>query len=88
MPSCKFFKPMPDGCYGWCCHPAAQPGDQCIYNSGEDVDCIIREPIMTSMQLTKDTLDRLRAFGYPAEKALIKVLDIVESLPEIPASAE
>lgn len=71
---------MSDGCFGWCKHPEAQAGEQCIYNSDEDVDCIIREPIMTSMQVSKDTLDRLRVFGYPAEKALIKVLDIVESM--------
>lgn len=79
MPSCKFFRTMPDGCYGWCCHPGAQPGDQCIYNSGEDVDCIIREPVMTSMQISKDTLEALREYGYPAEAAVKKLLDIARS---------
>lgn len=79
MPSCKFLKLMPDGCYGWCCHPEAQPGDQCIYNSGEDVDCIIREPILTSMQISRDTLEALREYGYPAEAAVKKLLDIARS---------
>jgi len=30
------------------------------------------------MQISKDTLDRLRRFGYPAEKAIIAVLEVAE----------
>ena len=79
MFSCKFFQTMPDGCYGWCKHPEANAGDQCICNSGEDVDCIIREPVMTSMQISKDTLEELREYGYPAEKAIKKLLLLAKS---------
>lgn len=36
---------------------------------------------MTSMQVSRDTLEALREYGYPAEKALIRLLEIAESLP-------
>jgi hypothetical protein len=80
MPSCRFFKAGPDGCYGNCGHPEANH-EPCIYNSGEDVDCILREPVMTSMQISRDTLEALREYGYPAEKAVIRLLEIARSLP-------
>lgn len=34
---------------------------------------------MTSMQVSRDTLEALREYGYPAEKALIRLLEIAES---------
>ena len=78
MPSCRFFKTLPDGCNGRCIHPEAQPGDMCIHNLGEDVDCVIREPVVTSMQISRDTLEALREYGYPAENAVKKLLDIAK----------
>lgn len=78
MPSCIYRKDQPDGLHGWCEHPDARKGDTCILNTGDE--CVIRVPVITSMQVTKDNLDRLRAFGYPANKALEKVLDIAESI--------
>lgn len=81
MPSCRFFKTLPDGCYGRCLHPEVQgqPDDGCVFNQSDVDFCYLREPIMTSMQLSKDTLDELREYGYPAEKALIKLLEIAKS---------
>ncbi len=76
MPSCKFFKLQEDGFHGWCGHPDAHPGDACILNDNEE--CVIRKPILTSMQISVDTLEELRAYGYPAEKAIKKLLDIAE----------
>jgi len=75
MSSCRFFKVGADGCHGNCLHPEAS-SEPCIYNSGEDVDCVIREPVMTSMQISKDTLEELRGYGYPAENAVKKLLEI------------
>ena len=76
MPSCKFWIDQPDGFHSNCDHPEAH-GEPCVLNTEDE--CVIREPSMSSMQISKDSLERLRAFGYPAEKALIKVLDLVES---------
>ena len=76
MPSCKFLRLQADGFHGNCDHPEAH-GEPCILNA--DDECQIREPVITTMQLSKDTLDRLRRFGYPAEKALIALLDRAES---------
>jgi len=76
MPSCRFFELQKDGFHANCHHPEARPGETCILNT--EVFCDIREPIITSMQISKDTLDRLRRFGYPAEKALIAVLEVAE----------
>lgn len=76
MPSCKFLRLQADGFHADCHHPEAH-GEPCILNT--DDECLIRVPIITTMQLSKDTLDRLRRFGYPAEKALIALLDRAES---------
>jgi hypothetical protein len=70
-------KPMASGCYCYCIHPEAKPGEQCILNDGDE--CVIREPIMTSMQISRDTLEALREFGYPAEKAVIRLLEMTKS---------
>ena len=77
MPSCKFLRLQADGFHADCHHPEARPGETCILNTEDG--CLIREPVITTMQLSKDTLDRLRRFGYPAEKALIALLEIAES---------
>jgi len=74
MPSCKFIKLQADGFHGYCGHPEAQPGDACVLNSGEE--CDFREPIMTTMQISRDTLEALREYGYPAEKAVIRLLEM------------
>lgn len=82
MPSCRFFKVMSDGCYGWCNHPEAKAGDQCVFNQAEVDFCYLREPVMTSMQISKDTLEALREYGYPAERAVSRLLEIAQkSLP-------
>jgi len=78
MPSCRFAKLQADGFHADCHHPEARSGETCILNTEDE--CLIREPVITTMQLSKDTLDRLRKHGYPAEKALIALLDEVESL--------
>ena len=77
MPSCKFLRLQADGFHGNCGHPEAKPGEACILNTEDE--CQIREPVITTMQLSKDTLNRLRRFGYPAENALIALLDRAES---------
>lgn len=76
MPSCKFFIFQEDGVHGWCKHPESQPCDTCILD--ENDECVLRKPIMTSMQVSADTLEALRGYGYPAEKAIKKLLDIAE----------
>lgn len=76
MPSCRFLVLQKDGFHGDCGHPEAH-GEPCILNTEDE--CLIREPIITTMQLSKDTLDRLRRFGYPAEKALIALLEAAEN---------
>ena len=76
MPSCKFWKDQADDFHGWCEHPEAQPGTQCVLNTEDQ--CVLRVPIMTSMQISKDTLEALRDYGYPAENAVIKLIDIAE----------
>ena len=76
MPSCRFLVLQKDGFHANCGHPEAH-GEPCILNTEDE--CLIREPVITTMQLSKDTLDRLRRFGYPAEKALIALLDRAES---------
>ena len=76
MPSCKFLRLQADGFHGNCDHLEAH-GEPCILNA--DDECQIREPVITTMQLSKDTLDRLRRFGYPAEKALIILLEAAEN---------
>jgi hypothetical protein len=78
MPSCKFLKLQADDFYGDCGHPEAH-GEPCILNT-EDF-CDIREPIITTMQISKDTLEELREYGYPAEKAVIRLLEMAESQP-------
>lgn len=77
MPSCRFLVLQKDGFHANCDHPEARPGEPCILNTEEE--CLIREPIITTMQLSKDTLDRLRKHGYPAEKALIALLEAAEN---------
>lgn len=77
MLSCKFWKDQPDGFHGYCCHPEAQSGDVCVLDTEDH--CQIREPIITTMQISKDTLEELRAYGYPAEKAVIRLLEIAGS---------
>jgi len=77
MPSCIFWKDQPDGFHGYCKHPEAQPGDSCILNTEDE--CVIREPVMTSMQVSKDTLEAIREYGYPAEAAVKKLLEIAAS---------
>ena len=77
MPSCRFLVLQKDGFHADCHHPEARPGEPCTLNTEDE--CQIREPVITTMQLSKDTLDRLRRFGYPAEKALIALLDKAES---------
>ena len=76
MPSCRFWKDQPDGCHGNCLHPEVdgQPDNQCVLNNGDF--CYLREPVMTSMRISKDTLEALRAYGYPAENAVIRLLEI------------
>ena len=76
MPSCKFFKIQADGYHGFCHHPEAQPGDTCILD--ENDECVIRKPILTSMQISVDTLEELREYGYPAEKAIRRLLELVK----------
>lgn len=76
MPSCKFLRLQADGFHANCGHPEAH-GEPCILNTEDE--CLIREPVITTMQLSKDTLDRLRRFGYPAEKALITLLEAAEA---------
>jgi hypothetical protein len=76
MPSCRFLKLQADGFHADCGHPEAR-GEPCILNTEDG--CLIREPVITTMQLSKDTLDRLRRFGYPAEKALIALLEAAEA---------
>lgn len=76
MPSCKFWKDQADGFHGDCGHPEAH-GEPCILNTEDE--CLIREPIITTMQISKDTLEDLRKHGYPAEKAVIRLLEIAES---------
>lgn len=75
MPSCKFLRLQADGFHADCGHPEARPGDPCILNAEDE--CVIREPVMTSMQISRDTLEALRAYGYPAENAVIRLLEIV-----------
>jgi hypothetical protein len=77
MPSCKFLQLQADGFHGDCCHPEAH-GEPCILNTEEE--CLIREPIITTMQISKDTLEALREYGYPAERAVIRLLEIAESV--------
>lgn len=78
MPSCKFLELQPDGFHGWCKHSEARSGETCILN--ENDECVLRKPILTSMQISVDTLEELRAYGYPAEKA-IKALLAAKKLP-------
>jgi hypothetical protein len=73
MPSCKFLRLQADGFHANCGHPEAR-GEPCILNTEDE--CVLREPIMTSMQISKDTLEALRAYGYPAENAVIRLLEI------------
>jgi hypothetical protein len=73
MPSCKFLRLQADGFHANCGHPEAR-GELCILNTEDE--CVLREPIMTSMQISKDTLEALRAYGYPAENAVIRLLEI------------
>lgn len=73
MPSCKFLRLQADGFHANCGHPEARE-EPCILNTGDE--CVLREPIMTSMQISKDTLEALRAYGYPAENAVIRLLEI------------
>ena len=73
MPSCKFLELQKDGFQANCGHPEAH-GGPCILNTEDE--CVLREPIMTSMQISKDTLEALRAYGYPAENAVIRLLEI------------
>ncbi len=73
MPSCKFLRLRADGFHANCGHPEAH-GEPCILNTEDE--CVLREPIMTSMQISKDTLEALRAYGYPAENAVIRLLEI------------
>ena len=77
MPSCKFLRLQADGFHADCGHPEARSGEACVLNTEDE--CVIREPIMTSMQISKDTLEALREYGYPAEKAVIRLLEIAES---------
>jgi hypothetical protein len=77
MPSCRFWKDQPDGFHGYCQHPEAPAGASCVLNTEDD--CVLREPIITTMQISKDTLEALRAYGYPAEKAVIRLMEIAES---------
>lgn len=74
MSSCRYWMDQPDGVHGFCKHPDAQPGDHCILNTGDE--CVFRSPVMTSMQISRDTLEALREYGYPAEKAVKKLLEI------------
>jgi|ADurb_Total_1013_FD_contig_31_1796752_length_439_multi_1_in_0_out_0_1 hypothetical protein len=74
MPSCKFLELQKDGFHANCIHPEARPGEACILNTEDE--CVLREPVMTSMQISKDTLEALRAYGYPAENAVIRLLEI------------
>lgn len=76
MPSCRFLVLQKDGFHTNCGHPESH-GEPCILNTEDE--CQIREPVITTMQLSKDTLDRLRRFGYPAEKALIALLEAAEA---------
>lgn len=78
MPSCRFWKDQADGFHGWCNHPEAQPGTPCILNTEDE--CALREPVITSMQISKDTLEALREYGYPAEKAVIRLMEIAGSM--------
>ncbi len=73
MPSCKFIILQKDGFHGNCGHPEAH-GEPCILNEGEE--CVLRMPVLTSMQISRDTLEELREYGYPAEKAIKKLLAI------------
>jgi hypothetical protein len=41
MGLCKYWKEQPDGFHGYCMHPDAQAGDQCILDIKEE--CILRE---------------------------------------------
>jgi hypothetical protein len=77
MPSCKFWKDQADGFHGNCYHPEARQGEPCILNTEDE--CLIREPVMTTMQISRDTLGALREYGYPAEKAVIRLLEIAGS---------
>ena len=79
MPSCKFWETQPDGVHGYCRHPeiVGQSDDQCVLNN---VDfCYLREPLLTSMQISKDTLEELREYGYPAEAAVKKLIEMAKS---------
>ena len=82
MPSCKFFQIQPDGFHGWCKHPESHPCDTCVLD--ENDECVLRKPILTSMQISVDTLEALREYGYPAEKAIIKLLEIAEGTKRAP----
>lgn len=73
MPSCNFLRLQADGFHANCGHPEAL-GEPCILNTEDE--CVLREPVMTSMQISKDTLEALRAYGYPAENAVIRLLEI------------
>jgi hypothetical protein len=77
MPSCKFWKDQADGFHGFCQHPEVRPGEPCILNTEDE--CLIRMPITTSMQISRDTLEALREYGYPAERAVIRLLEIAET---------
>lgn len=74
MPSCKFLKLQPDGFHGYCHHPEAQTVDACILD--ENDECVLRKPILTTMQISVDTLEDLREYGYPAEKAIQRLLQM------------
>jgi predicted metalloprotease len=77
MPSCKFLRLQADGFHGICGHPEARQGEPCILNTEDE--CVLREQVITTMQISKDTLEALRAYGYPAEKAVIRLMEIAES---------
>jgi hypothetical protein len=42
MTACKYWVDQPDGVQGYCQHPEARSGDQCILNEGDI--CDLREP--------------------------------------------
>lgn len=77
MPSCKFLELQADGFHGRCKHPEARLGETCVLN--ENDECVLRKPMMTSMQISVDTLEELRAHGYPAEKAVKVLLSAAKS---------
>jgi hypothetical protein len=80
MPSCSYWRTQQDGFHGDCEHPKCTVGDrQCILNTEDE--CVLRVPVITSIQVEADDRDRLRKFGFPLKLAIKKVLDLAESLP-------